>query len=108
MKEIVDQFLPSFVTEYIYLPYLIVVWLIVEWLRYQFYSIDKKIKPKHLTLIVGSIVGVMCYFGESLFGHTVPIKTLLLTYFITTMFYEYAIKPIKEKWFPNFNNKQKE
>lgn len=109
MKELIDAYLPPFVTDYVYVPYMLCVWLIVEWVRYQFEGIDARIKPKHLTLIIGIIVGVCCYFGEQwVDGADVPVWMLLVSYFVTTFLYEYAIKPIKEKFFSKFTEKQKQ
>lgn len=109
MKEILDQYLPPFITEYVYLPYMMAVWLIVEWVRYQFDGIDNRIKPKHLTLVIGLVVGASCYYGEQFVDQTeVPVRVLIISYFVTTILYEYTIKPLKEKFFSKFNDKQKQ
>jgi hypothetical protein len=108
MNELLNNYLPPFITEYVYLPYLLIVWLIVEWIRYQFDGIDNRIKPKHLTAIVGVFTGLSTWllekYGE---GVTIPITKLLISYFVTTILYEYLIKPVKEKLFPKFSDKQK-
>jgi len=109
MKELIDAYLPPFITDYVYVPYMLCVWLIVEWVRYEFDNIDSKMKPKHLTLIVGIIVGIAFYFGEKFFeGIEIPHWMLIVSYFVTTFLYEYAIKPIKEKFFAKFSDKQKQ
>lgn len=111
MKELLDTYLPSWITGYVYLPYMFAVWLIVEWIRYQFDGIDGRIKPKHLTAITGIFVGIACYFGEKhLENETIPVWMLVLSYFFTTFIYEYGIKLIKEKipFFQKFAEKQKQ
>ena len=109
MNEILNTYLPPFVTDNIYVPYLFVVWLIVEWLRYQFDGIDQRVKPKHLTAIIGIVTGIGLWllerYGE---GVVIPFSKMVVSYFVTTIMYEYMIKPIKEKLFPKFSEKQKE
>lgn len=111
MKELFDSFLPDWISNYVYLPYMLAVWLAVEWLRYQFDGLDSKIKPKHLTLIVGLVAGVVFHYGEKyLEGVEVPVWMLLVSFLITTWFYEYGIRFVKDKipFLQNFANKQKQ
>lgn len=108
MNEILNTYLPAIVVENVYPPMILVCYIAVEWLRYQFPKIDTKIKPKHLTLVVGVIVAASSFYLETLEGVTLDIKKLIVTYFVMTIAYEYVIKPIKEKFFPKFTEKQKE
>lgn len=108
MNEILNSYLPAVVVENVYPPMILVAYIAVEWLRYQFPHIDTKIKPKHLTLVVGLIVAVASYYLETLEGVSLDVRKLIVTYFVMTIAYEYAIKPIKEKFFPKFVEKQKE
>lgn len=109
MNELLNTYLPPFVTDHIYVPYLFFVIVTVEWMRYQFDGIDAKIKPKYLTALVGLMIAVICYFMErSLENVDITIVKMIVSYFVTTMFYDLVVSPIKEKYFPNFNNKQKQ
>ena len=108
MNEILKEFLPSFITEHVFIPYLFALILVVEWVRYQVDSIDKYMKPKHLVLFVGVVLAWISYFLERLEGVELSFKLLLTSFFISTLFYEYVVKPIKQKFFPTFNDKQKQ
>lgn len=109
MNEFLNSYLPPWLTGNIHIPFVLFVYLVVEWLRYQFDGIDRRIKPKHLTLIVGLIVALSIYYGEMYFEQVeVPVKILIVSYFVTTISYEYLIKPIKEKFFPWLSDKQKQ
>lgn len=110
ISDLID-FLPASVWQYVYVPYMLSVWLAVEWLRFQFDGLDAKIKPKHLTLLVGLVAGLAVHFGRKyLEGVDVPASTILVSFLLTTWIYEYAIRVIKEKipFLQNFANKQKQ
>lgn len=108
MQEILTSFLPPFITDNIFVPYPFALILIVEWLRYQFDGIDNRIKPKHQVVIVGALLAVAFYFIETMEGVHLSFKILIISFFFSTMMYEYLVKPVKEKFFPKYSEKQKQ
>lgn len=98
MKELFETFLPSWAMEYVHIPYMFAVWLIVEWLRYQVDGLDNKVKPKHLTVIVGLLLGVALHLGEKYIeGVEIPVHVLGVSFLVTTWIHDYGIKILKEK-----------
>ena len=109
MNEFLEAFMPAWLTPYVYPPFILVSYAVVEWLRYQFDGIDNRIKPKHLTAVIGIVVGIGCYFLElKIEGVDIGFVRLLISYLVMTILYEYVIKPLKEKFLPKIAEHQKQ
>lgn len=109
MNEVLQTIFPDWLIQNIHPAYVVIIWFITEWVRYKFNGVDKKIAPKNLVLVVGLVVGACLYFGEGYLEDVViPFRVLILSYFISTFAYDFVVKPIKAKFFPWLDEKQKQ
>lgn len=108
MNELLQEYLPVWLVALVHPPYMFAIWALTEWLRYKFEGIDNRVKPKYLVLIIGLVLGVATYFEGTVEGVSVPFITLVLSYFLATFLYDVAIKPLKSKFFPWLEEKQKQ
>jgi len=89
---------------YIYTEYAFGVVAFVEFIRWIVTGVDKVIKPRWLTLIVATFLGVAGYFFQD---QDLDIVKAVTSFAFANVAYQYLWEPIKNKFFPTLVEKQK-
>lgn len=89
--------------QYLYIEYTIAVVVVTELLRYLVSGIDRRIKPRYLTAVLGLLLGVIGWYMYE----GIDLWKAIISFSIAIIGYQYFWKPIKEKFLPQLDEKAK-
>lgn len=92
------------VAEYLYLEYAVAIMIVTEMVRYLVPGIDKKVQPKFVVLIVASMLSIPGYL---LYQDTFNLFKSMTSFAFAVIGYDYVWKPLKAKFFPGIDEKQR-
>ncbi len=91
--------------QFVHMDYVVAVIMVTELLRYVVRGIDKYVRPRYLSALMGLALFIIWIYA---YDEPFNLIKMLSSYSLAVLGYQFIVQPIKQKYFPEVTKKQQE